>query len=228
MFDRALVDTDRFMDLPMTSKALYFLLGMEADDEGFVSPKKVLRIHGGSDDDVKVLIAKRFLIPFESGVVVITDWNKNNWLDSRRVRPTEYQKEKQQLVLTDGREYVLSTCLADAKREEYRIEENRVEQSRGVAAIAAAPVDLARDFFNQGQTYDEIRAALVARIQPAIVDRELSKFVSYWTEPNKTGSKQRWQLQQTFDVKRRLHTWLERAASDYQRKAAPKGKGIIV
>lgn len=115
------------MDLPISTKALYFLMGMEADDEGFVSPKKVLRIHGGSDDDIKVLISKGFIIPFESGVVVITDWNKNNWLDSRRIRDTEYKKEKDLLLLTEDKTYVLSTRLASAKPEERRIEENRGE-----------------------------------------------------------------------------------------------------
>lgn len=126
MFDKAIIDTDRFMDLSMSSKALYFLLGMEADDEGFVSYKKVMRVHGGNEDDFKVLVAKNFVILFESGVVVITDWNTNNWLDSRRARPTEYQKEKKLLVLTKGNKYVLSNGLAsivEKSREEYRREE---------------------------------------------------------------------------------------------------------
>ena len=126
MFDRAIIDTDRFMDLSMSSKALYFLLGMEADDEGFVSYKKVMRIHGGNEDDIKVLLAKEFLIGFPSGVVVITDWNTNNWLDTRRIRPTEYQKEKESLLLTDNNKYVLSKCLASI--EESSIEEKRREE----------------------------------------------------------------------------------------------------
>lgn len=130
MFDRAILDTDRFMDLSMSSKALYFLLGMEADDEGFVSPKKVMRIHGGNEDDIKVLIAKNFVIPFNSGVVVITDWRKNNWLDARRIRPTEYVQEKELLELTDCNKYVLSTGSASARLEEYSIEESsRVESN---------------------------------------------------------------------------------------------------
>lgn len=149
MFDKAIIDTDRFMDLPMSAKALYFLLGMEADDEGFVSPKKVIRIHGGNEDDVKILTAKEFVIQFQSGVVVITDWNKNNWLDGRRTKPTEYQREKKQLALTENKEYVLSNrlanaseCLAEtqengsksmlskrlASREENSIEESRIEE----------------------------------------------------------------------------------------------------
>ena len=112
MFDKAIIDTDRFMDLSMSAKALYFLLGMEADDEGFVSYKKVMRIHGGNEDDFKILLVKEFLIHFESGVVVITDWNSNNWLDSRRTRPTEYQKEKKLLIITKDKKYSLSNGLA--------------------------------------------------------------------------------------------------------------------
>lgn len=127
MFDRAIIDTDKFMDLSMSSKALYFLLGMEADDEGFVSFKKVMRIHGGNEDDIKILVAKSFLIMFESGVVVITDWNTNNWLDSRRTRPTEYQKEKRLLELTESNKYVLSNRLDSI--EEYRIEQKSIEEN---------------------------------------------------------------------------------------------------
>ena len=134
MFDKAIIDTDRFMDLPMPSKALYFLLGMEADDEGFVSYKKVMRIHGGNEDDVRILSAKKFIIPFPSGVVVITDWNKNNWLDSRRIKPTEYQKEKQMLTISKDNRYLLSNGLASIEEyrgEESSIEENSTEELRG-------------------------------------------------------------------------------------------------
>lgn len=124
MFDRTIIDMDKFIDLPMSSKALYFLLGMEADDEGFVSPKKILRVHGGSEDDIKILIAKQMVIPFESGVVVITDWYDNNWLDARRTKPTQYQKEKKLLYLTRNKKYVLSN--SEASIEEKSIEEKRI------------------------------------------------------------------------------------------------------
>ncbi len=93
----------------MSTKALYFLLGMDADDEGFVSARKIQRVHGGNDDDVKMLIAKNFIIPFKSGIVVITDWNSNNWLDSRRIKPTKYQEEKSLLALNKDRSYRLSS-----------------------------------------------------------------------------------------------------------------------
>lgn len=132
MFDRAIIDTDRFMDMSMSSKALYFLLGMEADDEGFVSYKKVMRIHGGNDDDIKVLQAKNFIIKFDSGVVVITDWNANNYLDRSRIKATEYQTEKEQLALTDTRRYVFNNGLTLVEPEEYRVEEKSIEQKRSV------------------------------------------------------------------------------------------------
>lgn len=149
MFDKAIIDTDRFMDLSMSTKALYFLLGMEADDEGFVSPRKVMRIHGGNDDDVKILAVKNFIIPFESGVVVITDWNKNNWLDSRRTKQTEYQKEKKLLTLSEDKSYLLSSRLATAKPEEYRGEEKRVEEKSTVAEASSAGVPLVIEMFSK-------------------------------------------------------------------------------
>lgn len=121
MFDKAIIDTDRFMDLPMSAKALYFLLGMEADDEGFVSYKKVMRIHGGNEDEVKILLAKNFLIMFPSGVVVITDWNQNNYLDKNRIKETEYQNEKKMLLLTNKNRYELNNGLT-------RVEESSIEQ----------------------------------------------------------------------------------------------------
>ena len=145
MFDKAIIDTDRFMDLPMPSKALYFLLGMEADDEGFVSYKKVMRIHGGNEDDVRILSAKKFIIPFPSGVVVITDWNKNNWLDSRRIKPTEYQKEKQMLTISKDNRYLLSNGLASI--EEYSIEESRGEETSDTSVAEKDPINPLIDLF---------------------------------------------------------------------------------
>ena len=112
MFDRRIVDLDRFTDMPMTTKALYFLLGMEADDYGFVSPRRVMRIHGGTEDDLKMLIAKNFVISFESGVVVITDWNRNNYLDKNKIRDTEYLCELRQLECRNNR-YFLPNCMEE-------------------------------------------------------------------------------------------------------------------
>lgn len=199
MFDRAIIDTDKFMDMPLSAKAIYFLLGMDADDEGFVSYKKVMRVHGGNDDDIKILVAKGMIIMFESGVVVVTDWNRNNWLDSRRIKPTEYQKEKKLLKIVDDR-YLLSNRLASIEEssiEQYRIEENKI-----------TPAQEAKSFFegNIDDIYQEMKSKL--SLSDNLLKSEFQKFILYWTEKNKSGTKQRWEQQSTFEVKRRLATWL--------------------
>ncbi|MES2216655.1 MAG: hypothetical protein V4481_05175 [Patescibacteria group bacterium] len=221
MFDRAIIDTDRFMDLPMSAKAIYFLLGMEADDEGFVSYKKVIRIHGGNEDDVKILTAKRFLIIFESGVVVITDWNTNNYLDKNRIRSTEYGREKKMISLTEKGKYELNNGLTSI--EESSIEQNSIEESRG---DEETPSQIAKDFFSGGNHYRMQLQEFSQKSPRDAVEREFKKFILYWTEPNKSGTKVRWQLEPTFDVKRRLVTWLARVNMDSQRRGA--GAGIVV
>ena len=98
MFSLDVVDTDSFLDMPVTSQALYFHLGMRADDDGFVSsPKKIIKTSGCNIDDLNVLISKGFLIPFSSGVVVITDWRINNYLRPDRYNATRYVAEKNKL-----------------------------------------------------------------------------------------------------------------------------------
>lgn len=98
MFSLDVVDTDRFLDMPSSTQALYFHLGMRADDDGFVaSPKRTTAMCGCSADDLNLLAAKGFVRPFESGVLVIVDWKKNNLLRPDRYTPTQFQKEKSQL-----------------------------------------------------------------------------------------------------------------------------------
>ena len=145
MFDLEIINQDSFFELPMDSKALYFLLGMEADDEGFVSPKKVLRLYGGTEDSLKVLIAKNYIIPFESGVIVITDWKRNNYIDKNKAKPTIYQDEKAQILYDEStQKYVsltkvklkLNESLTKVNLEENSIEENSIEyKERNISKI---------------------------------------------------------------------------------------------
>ena len=98
MFSRKITETDRFLEMPLSSQALYFHLNMGADDEGFIDKAKTIqRTIGASDDDMKLLIAKGFLIPFDSGVVVIRHWRIHNYIRSDRFQSTLYQSEKAQL-----------------------------------------------------------------------------------------------------------------------------------
>ena len=106
MFAKTIIDSDAFLDMPLSTQALYFHLSMRADDEGFINnPKKIQRMIGASDDDAKLLIAKNFIIPFESGVVVIKHWRIHNYLRSDRFKPTVYREEREQLTLKENKSY---------------------------------------------------------------------------------------------------------------------------
>ena len=95
MFSKVVIDSDAFLDMPLSAQALYFHLSMRADDDGFVSsPKRIQTYVGASTDDLKILLAKHFLIPFESGVVVIKHWKVHNYIQKDRYKETYYQTEK--------------------------------------------------------------------------------------------------------------------------------------
>lgn len=128
MFDKRITDSDKFTDLPNSTKALYFMAGMSADDRGFFQPRRLQKMCGFTDDDFKVLIAKRFFMSFESGVMVITDWNKNNYLDKNRITETEYLDELNLLRLINERYELAEGCLTDVKPmfNQNSIEENRL------------------------------------------------------------------------------------------------------
>ena len=103
MFAKSIVLSDAFLDMPMSTRCLYFTLSMVADDDGFVnSPKSVMRQCGASEDDMRILISKKFILVFESGVIVIKHWRLNNYLRNDRYTETNYLEEKATLELKDG------------------------------------------------------------------------------------------------------------------------------
>ena len=106
MFAKTIIDSDAFLDMSASAQALYFHLGMRADDDGFVNnPKKIQRIINASDDDLKILFAKRFIIGFETGVIVIKHWKMHNYIQRDRYKPTVYQDEKARLFTKDNKSY---------------------------------------------------------------------------------------------------------------------------
>ena len=116
MIAKTIIDSDAFLDMPLSTQALYFHLNMRADDDGFLNnPKKIQRTIGSSDDDLKLLIAKRFIIPFESGVVVIKHWKIHNYIQKDRYKPTVYQDEKELLETKENGSYRLmdTECVQD-------------------------------------------------------------------------------------------------------------------
>ena len=131
MFDKRITDSDKFTDLPNSSKALYFMAGMSADDRGFFQPRRLQKMSGFTDDDFKVLIAKGYFITFESGVMVITEWNKNNYLDKNRITETEYVDELKMLRLINEKYELGDSSLTDVKQvfNQYSIEENSIDKN---------------------------------------------------------------------------------------------------
>ena len=108
MFAKTIIDSDAFLDMPLTTQALYFHLSMRADDDGFVNnPKTIQRMVGASDDDAKLLIAKQFIIPFESGVVVIKHWKIHNYIRKYTYSETKCKAEKKCLELDENQAYIM-------------------------------------------------------------------------------------------------------------------------
>lgn len=89
MMSKSIIKSDTFLDMPATTQNLYFHMLLDADDDGFINaPKSIMRMIGAKDDDMKVLAAKQFVIPFESGVVVIKDWKIHNYIQNDRYKPS--------------------------------------------------------------------------------------------------------------------------------------------
>jgi len=105
MFSPDIVESEEFITMPISSQALYFHLGMGADDDGFVQPKIIMRGLGANDDDLKVLLAKRFLLAFDGGVVVIKHWLIHNMIRGDRYKPTRFQEEKKLLKVKENKAY---------------------------------------------------------------------------------------------------------------------------
>jgi hypothetical protein len=157
MFAKTIIDSDAFLDMPLSTQALYFHLSMRADDEGFINnPKKTQRVIGATDDDLKLLIAKRFVIAFESGVIVIKHWKIHNWIRAERIHETVYKDEKSQLSIKDNRAYTLCEPiggqLADTCQTNDGIDKTRLDKT-SIDKNSMCKKDIENLFNELWQTY---------------------------------------------------------------------------
>ena len=132
MFDKTITNADDFLEMPDSSQNLYFHLSMNADDDGFVNNwKSIMRMTGHKEDDLKVLIAKQFIIPFDSGVIVIRHWRINNYLRNDRYKETKFKDEKNQLILGENEEYLLknNVGIPMVDTDKNRIDKNRLDKN---------------------------------------------------------------------------------------------------
>ena len=136
MFDKIITNDDNFLEMPNSTQALYFHLSMNADDDGFVNNwKSIMKITGTKEDDLKILISKSYLIPFDSGILVIKHWRINNYLRGDRYRPTQFQKEFNMLENHENKAYQLKSewstiGIPVVNPDKIRIDKNRIDKNR--------------------------------------------------------------------------------------------------
>ena len=143
MFAKTIVLSDAFLDMPLSARCLYFTLGMLADDDGFVnSPKSIMRQAGASTDDLNLLLAKRFILKFDSGVIVIKHWRIHNYIQKDRYKESKYIEEKATLMIDSNGAY--TECIQDVSTldTQVRLGKDRLElgeDSIGEVIEEAAP-----------------------------------------------------------------------------------------
>lgn len=134
MFAKTIVLSDAFLDMPLSARCLYFTLGMLADDDGFVnSPKSIMRQAGASTDDMNLLMAKRFILAFDSGVIVIKHWRIHNYIQKDRYKESKYMEEKATLMIDQNGAY--TECIQDVSTLDTQVrlgqDRDRIELGEG-------------------------------------------------------------------------------------------------
>ena len=192
MISKEVIMTDDFLDLPPTTKVLYFFLNLEADDDGFVgNPKTVMRLTGATKEDMKLLIEGKYVLLFNTGVVVITDWAEHNSIRKDRKKDTRFTKEMQQIALVEGGKYqwlsdvqpndnqtatidIPNGCIGEERRGKDSIGEERVvevdkEQS-------PTPPTLNQDFVNLYKSFEQETGKPLSPIQQQELQYMLEDF----------------------------------------------------
>ena len=151
MFAKTIVLSDAFLDMPLSARCLYFTLGMLADDDGFVNnPKSIMRQAGSSIDDMNILIGKRFILAFESGVIVIKHWRIHNYIQKDRYKESKYIEEKATLMLDEKGAY--TECIQDVSilDTQVRLGKDRLELEVGKDNISpAAPTKPTKHIYGE-------------------------------------------------------------------------------
>lgn len=211
MFAKTIIDSDAFLDMPLSAQALYFHLSMRADDDGFINnPKKIQRMVGASDDDCKLLIMKRFIITFESGVIVIKHWKIHNYIQKDRYKPTIYQEEKATLSTKDNKAY--TECIQDV----YKVEtQDRLELGEGRLELEQGKNSTAKRF--TPPTVEEVRAYCIERGNNINAEH----FIDYYTSNGWLVGKNKMK-----DWKAAIRTWERNGYSNNSKKYGENGIAI--
>ena len=184
MFAKRIIDSDAFLDMPLSTQSLYFHLSMRADDEGFINnPKRIQRMIGASDDDCKLLIAKGFILVFETGVIVIKHWKIHNYIQKDRFKPTICSEEKREIVTEKDGTYTRCTRNGYDSDTQVRIGKvsigkvNSIEPPKGVEKI---PPDM-----EESKPLKRFTAPTLEEVKEYCSERkngvDAERFVNYYT-----------------------------------------------
>ena len=195
MFAKTIIDSDAFLDMPASTQLLYFHLSMRADDDGFINkPKSIMRSCGGNEDDMKLLVAKKFIIPFDSGVVVIKHWKIHNLIAKDRYTETKYKEEKATLMLDENNAY--TNCIQNVNKVETQVSigkssigkfslvegsENETSENIGARRLHTVMENLIEDisFEADGQGKEVVidRAFVIEKLGGETKEKDLKKYI---------------------------------------------------
>lgn len=211
MFAKTIIDSDAFLDMPPSSQVLYFHLAMRADDDGFINnPKTIMRIVGAKDDDIKLLIAKKFIIPFASGVVVIKHWRIHNYIQKDRYTETKYIDEKNQLIINKKNGYSLKQIsLLDDENDNVYILDTQVRLGKDRLELGKDRLELERVKNKATRfikpTIDEIKTFLNDQEYETDTDRYADRFYNFYESKGWKVGKEKMK-----DWKAAIRGWLSR------------------
>ncbi len=171
MFSKNVIDTDLFLDLPLSAQALYFHLGLHADDEGFVgNPKKIQKMLGASDDDFKLLIVKQLIICFDSGVIAICDWKIHNYIPKDRFKKTTFLTEKKSLY---------TACIQTVYKSDTQVRVGKDRIDKDISTTTTTADTEAKKERTTAPTYTEIAMYMKNELCIDNASKEAEKFQAY-------------------------------------------------
>lgn len=176
MFSKRIVGTRLFLEMPPSSRALYYQLGIEADDDGFIDPYVTMLATKTTDDDLKMLMAKGFVISFETGIVVIRHWKENNFLRSDRYKETIYTEEKSQLKSAEDGVYMLKDGygipMVDQRYTQDRLGKDRIGKDNKEKINKKESVEIA--VVNEPTRREKILAEINAQLTDEIMQDKIA------------------------------------------------------
>ena len=137
MFSKKLISSDAFLDMPLTTQGLFFHLAMRADDEGIVDcPNRIVREVKATQADLDLLIEKRYVLTFPSGVILIKHWKIHNYIAKDRFTPSTYTEELSMVCLKDNKSYTERIQGVDTLLHQNREDKSSKEKGRKDEVVA--------------------------------------------------------------------------------------------